>query len=74
MSCQGIVIVFISLQNIVEARTFVQEGCLRCDPKKSENEKEKERERRQEAVHYKVSTVGNESFILPGLRFVQNTM
>ena len=48
--------------------------CLRCDPKKSENEKEKERERRQEAVHYKVSTVGNESFILPGLRFVQNTM
>lgn len=55
-------------------KDFVQEGYLRCDPKKSENEEEKERERRQEVVHYKVSTVGNESFILPGLRIVQNTM
>lgn len=26
-------------------KDFVQEGCLRCDPKKSENEKEKEREK-----------------------------
>lgn len=26
-------------------KDFVQKGCLRCDPKKSENEKEKEREK-----------------------------
>lgn len=38
------VLVWISPQNTAGARTWVKEGCLGCDPKKSENKKARERE------------------------------